>query len=55
MTCHTKPVTYSVDILHKVDNGQLIMSFKLDFIILGAFCIALFLMSLRNIKRRRIA
>jgi ABC-2 type transport system permease protein len=48
------PVTYGVDVLHGAVNGENIMSFTLDFIILGAFCIVLFLLSLRNIKRRWI-
>jgi ABC-2 type transport system permease protein len=48
------PVTYGVDILHGAVNGEHIMSFTLDFIILGAFCVVLFLLSLRNIKRRWI-
>jgi ABC-2 type transport system permease protein len=48
------PVTYGVDILHGAVNGEHILSFTLDFIILGAFCIVLFLLSLRNIKRRWI-
>jgi hypothetical protein len=30
------------------------MSFTLDFLILGAFCIVLFILSLRNIKRKWI-
>jgi ABC-2 type transport system permease protein len=48
------PVTYGVDIIHGAVNGGHIMSFTLDFIILGAFCIGLFLLSLRNIKHRWI-
>jgi len=48
------PVTYGVDILHGAVNGGHIMSFTLDFIILGAFCIVLFLLSLRNINRKWI-
>ena len=48
------PVTYGVDILHGAVNGEHIMSFTLDFLILGAFCIVLFVLSLRNIKRRWI-
>jgi ABC-2 type transport system permease protein len=48
------PVTYGVDILHGAINGEHIMSFTLDFIILGAFCIFLFVLSLRNIKHRWI-
>jgi ABC-2 type transport system permease protein len=48
------PVTYGVDILHGAINGEHILSFALDFLILGAFCIGLFLLSLRNIKRKWI-
>jgi len=48
------PVTYGVDILHGAINGEHIISFTLDFIILGAFCIVLFVLSLRNIKHRWI-
>jgi len=48
------PVTYGVDILHGAVNGEHIMSFTLDFLILGAFCIVLFVLSLRNIKHRWI-
>ncbi|MBN1162018.1 MAG: ABC transporter permease [Dehalococcoidales bacterium] len=48
------PVTYGVDILHGAVNGEHILSFTLDFIILGAFCTVLFLLSLRNVKRRWI-
>jgi len=49
------PVTYGVDILHGAVSGGHIMSFALDFVILGAFCIFLFVLSLRNIKRRWIS
>jgi ABC-2 type transport system permease protein len=49
------PVTYGVDILHGAVNGEHIMSFTLDFLIIGAFCIVLFLLSLYNIKRKWIA
>ena len=48
------PVTYGVDILQGAINGSHIMSFALDFAILGAFCIVLFLLSLRNVKRKWI-
>ena len=48
------PVTYGVDILHGAINGSHTMSFTLDFIILSAFCIVLFLLSLLNIRRRWI-
>jgi ABC-2 type transport system permease protein len=49
------PVTYGVDILHGAVNGEHIMPFTLDFVILGAFCIVLFLLSLRNVKRKWIS
>jgi len=49
------PVTYGVDILQGAINGEHIMSFTLDFIIIGVFCIVLFLFSLRNVKRKWIA
>jgi ABC-2 type transport system permease protein len=48
------PITYGVDILHGAVNGEHIMSFTLNFIILGSFCIVLFALSLHNIKRRWI-
>ena len=48
------PVTYGVDILQGAVNGESIMSFALDFLILGAFCIGLFALSLRNIRRKWI-
>jgi ABC-2 type transport system permease protein len=48
------PLTYGVDILHGAINGEHIMSFSLDFIVITVFCIALFLLSLYNIKRRWI-
>ena len=48
------PVTYGVDILHGAVHGEHIMSFTLDFLVLGAFCIGLFVLSLYNIKRRWI-
>jgi ABC-2 type transport system permease protein len=49
------PVTYGVDILHGAIQGEHIMSLTLDFLVLGVFCIALFVLSLQNIKRRWIA
>jgi ABC-2 type transport system permease protein len=49
------PVTYGVDILHGAINSEHIMAFTLDFIILGAFCIVLFALSLRNIRHRWIS
>jgi len=48
------PLTYGVDIPHGAVHDDHIMPFALDFIILGAFCIGLFALSLHNIKRRWI-
>jgi ABC-2 type transport system permease protein len=48
------PITYGVDILHGAVHGEHIMSFTLDFLVLRAFCIGLFALSLYNIKRRWI-
>jgi ABC-2 type transport system permease protein len=48
------PLTYGVDILHGAITGKHMMSLSLDFIILGAFCVGLFAVSLGNIKRRWI-
>jgi len=48
------PITYGVDILHGAVNGEHIMPISLDLIILAAFCIGLFTLSLRNVKHRWI-
>jgi ABC-2 type transport system permease protein len=49
------PITYGVDILHGAINGEHIMSFTLDFLVITAFCVVLFLLSLYNIKRKWIS
>ena len=49
------PVTYGVDILHGAVNGEHIMPFTLDFLILCTFCVVLFVLSLLIIKRKWIA
>jgi ABC-2 type transport system permease protein len=49
------PITYGVDILQGAVNGGHIMSFALDFLIIGAFCILLFLLSLHRIKKKWIS
>jgi ABC-2 type transport system permease protein len=49
------PITYGVDILHGAVTGGHIMSFTLDFLVIGAFSIVLFLLSLYNIKRKWIS
>lgn len=48
------PLTYGVDILHGAVHGGNIMSTAASFLILGAFCIGLFMFSLYNIKRKWI-
>jgi ABC-2 type transport system permease protein len=48
------PPTYGVDILHGVFTANNTMLFSLDFCVLGAFCILLFVWSLSNIRRRWI-
>jgi ABC-2 type transport system permease protein len=49
------PVTYGVDILQGAINGQHMLSLPYDFLIIAAFCVFLFWLSLRNIRRRWIA
>jgi ABC-2 type transport system permease protein len=49
------PVTYGVDIIHGAVTGEHIMSFTLDFLIIGAFCIVLFLLSLYNIRKKWVS
>ena len=48
------PLTYGVDILHGSVRGHNMLPLGLDFAILGGFCAGLFLVSLRNIKRKWI-
>lgn len=48
------PLTYGADILHGAFSGKNVMPFPTDFALLGGFCAALFLISLRNIKRKWI-
>jgi ABC-2 type transport system permease protein len=49
------PLTYGVDVLHGAVHGAHIMPYSLDLSILAAFCIGLFMLSLRNIKKNWIA
>lgn len=49
------PLTYGADMLHGAIHGGHIMPFPMDLAILAAFCIVLFMVSLRNIRRRWIA
>ena len=49
------PVTYGADLLHQAVHAAGTMPPALDFAALGAFCVALFGLSLRNIRRRWIS
>lgn len=48
------PVTYGVDILHGAIRQENALPLILDFVIIAAFCAALFAMSLKNIHRKWI-
>jgi ABC-2 type transport system permease protein len=49
------PLTYGADVLHASIRQAGRMPLGLDFGLLAAFCVALFALSLRNIRRRWIA
>jgi ABC-2 type transport system permease protein len=49
------PLTYGADILHGAFSGTNVLPMGVDFALLCLFCAALFLLSLRNIRRRWIA
>jgi ABC-2 type transport system permease protein len=49
------PLTYGADILHGAFGGMHAMPLPIDFGMLLFFCAALFLISLRNVRRRWIA
>ena len=48
------PLTYGVDVLHGAVHGGHTMPFSLDLVLLTAFCVGLFAVSLHNIQRRWI-
>lgn len=48
------PLTYGADILHGAIRAGNMLPLPLDFAAISAFCVALFLVSLRNIHRRWI-
>ncbi len=48
------PLTYGVDILHGSIHQSHIMPFSLNFVVLAAFCVGLFALSLWNIRRKWI-
>jgi ABC-2 type transport system permease protein len=49
------PLTYGVDVLHGAVHGGHRLPFSIDLAILAVFCVALFAVSLRNIRKRWIA
>ncbi|MFP4237089.1 MAG: ABC transporter permease [Desulfonatronovibrio sp.] len=49
------PLTYGADMLHGAAHGANTMPFTFDLLVLGLFCVLLFSISLRNIKKRWIA
>jgi ABC-2 type transport system permease protein len=48
------PLTYGADVLHGAVNGNNVLPITLNLTILTAFAVALFMLSLRNIRRRWI-
>ena len=48
------PLTYGADILHGAINGNNMMPFALDFVIIISFCAILFYISLMNINKKWI-
>jgi ABC-2 type transport system permease protein len=48
------PLTYGVDILHGAMHRANTLPLALDFAVIASFCIALFLVSVRNIHRKWI-
>lgn len=48
------PLTYGVDVLHAMFGAKSTLPLPLDFGVLGAYCAALFALSLRNVRRRWI-
>jgi len=48
------PLTYGADLLHGAISGSNFIPFVVDLIALAGFCVLLFFLSLRNIKRKWI-
>ncbi len=48
------PLTYGADLLHGAIHGEHLMPLTLNFVLLASFCIILFMISLRNIRRKWI-
>jgi ABC-2 type transport system permease protein len=49
------PLTYGADMLHGAIHGGNTMTVSFNLVVLAAFCVGLFLLSLSNIRRRWIA
>jgi len=49
------PLTYGADVLHGSVHGGHILPFSVDLAILAAFCVGLFMLCLRNIRKHWIA
>jgi len=49
------PLTYGADVLHGSVHGGHILPVSVDLAILAAFCVGLFMLSLRNIRKHWIA
>ena len=48
------PLTYGADVLHGAVHTGNVLPFTIDLSILGVFCVGLFMVSLRNIRRKWI-
>ncbi|MFW5753355.1 MAG: ABC transporter permease, partial [Marinilabiliaceae bacterium] len=48
------PLTYGADLLHGAISGSNYIPFLVDLVALAGFCVLLFFLSLRNIKRKWI-
>jgi len=48
------PLTYGADLLHAGAGGAARMPVALSFLLLAAFCVVLFALSLRNVRRKWI-
>ena len=49
------PLTYGADVLHGAVHGGNLLPYSVDFFALVAFCLVLFGLSLRNIRKHWIA
>ncbi|MBC7361492.1 MAG: hypothetical protein H5U06_04320 [Candidatus Aminicenantes bacterium] len=46
------PLTYGAEILHGAINGGKELPYALDFSVLTIFCFGLFVISLRNVRKK---